>query len=138
MDLTEKRVFILCRSKDRAEKENGMHDRFEQRIEDALRQMVKGCEKRKYKVKVIERRVGKLLGKNSRGAGLFDVSVAEKPGGGAGTHLDQEREAWREWAHLSEGCYMLRSNIRDWSPEEFVESLHPVNGGGECLSDPQK
>lgn len=34
-----KEVFILCRSKDRAEKEKAMHDRFEQRIEDALRQM---------------------------------------------------------------------------------------------------
>ena len=67
-----KEVFILCRSKDRAEKEKAMHDRFEQRIEDGLRQMAKGCEKLKYKVKVIERRVEKLLGKNSRSAGSFN------------------------------------------------------------------
>ena len=99
-----KEVFILCRSKDRTEKEEAMHDRFEQRIEEALRQIAKGCERLKYKVKVIERRVGKLLGKNSRSAGLFDVEVSESPSGGA---------------QLSEGCYMLRSNIRDWSPEEL-------------------
>jgi len=113
-----KEVFILCRSKDRAEKEKAMHDRFEQRIEDALMQMVKGCEKRKYKVKVIERRVGKLLGKNSRGAGLFDVQVSESPTGGAQITWTK-KEKWRQWSQLSEGCYMLRSNIRDWSPEEL-------------------
>ena len=113
-----KEVFILCRSKDRAEKEKAMHDRFEQRIEDALMQMAKGCEKRKYKVKVIERRVGKLLGKNSRGAGLFDVEVSESPSGGAQITWTK-KEKWRQWSQLSEGCYMLRSNVRDWSPEEL-------------------
>ena len=113
-----KEVFILCRSQDRAEKEQAMHDRFEQRIEDALRQMAKGCEKRKYKVKVIERRVGKLLGKNSRGAGLFDVQVSEAPSGGAQIAWTK-KEKWRRWSQLSEGCYMLRSNIRDWSPEDL-------------------
>jgi hypothetical protein len=95
-----------------------MHDRFEQRIEDSLTQMAKGCEKRKYKVKVIERRVGKLLGKNSRGAGLFDVEVSESPNGGAQITWTR-KEKWRQWSQLSEGCYMLRSNIRDWSPEEL-------------------
>ena len=113
-----KEVFILCRSKDRAEKEKAMHDRFEQRIEDALMQTAKGCEKRKYKVKVIERRVGKLLRKNSRGAGLFDVEVSESPSGGAQITWTK-KEKWRQWSQLSEGCYMLRSNIRDWSPEEL-------------------
>ena len=28
-------------------------------------------------------------------------------------------EAWREWARLSEGCYVLRSNVRDWSSEDL-------------------
>jgi transposase len=113
-----KEVFILCRSKDRTEKEKAMHDRFEQRIEEALRQIAKGCEKLKYKVKVIERRVGKLLGKNSRSAGLFDVEVSESPSAGAQITWTK-KDKWREWFQLSEGCYMLRSNIRDWSPEEL-------------------
>ena len=70
-----KEVFILCRSRDRAEKEKAMHDRFEQRIEEALIRMEKSCEKRRYQINVIERRIGRLLGKNSRAAGLFDVRV---------------------------------------------------------------
>jgi transposase len=70
-----KEIFILCRSRDRAEKERAIHDRFEQRIEEALIRMEKGCEKRRYQVGIIERRVGRLLGRNSRAAGLFDVRV---------------------------------------------------------------
>ena len=28
-------------------------------------------------------------------------------------------ENWRDWARLSEGCYLLRSNVRDWTAEEL-------------------
>jgi hypothetical protein len=28
-------------------------------------------------------------------------------------------DRWRQWARLSEGCYLLRSNVLDWSPEEL-------------------
>ena len=111
-------VFILCRSNDRAKKEKAMHDRFEDRIEESLIQMANGCKKRRYQEKVIERRVGKLLGKNSRAAGLFDIKVEKGENGGA-TVSWKKRDDWRDWSRLSEGCYMLRSNIRDWSPEEL-------------------
>lgn len=111
-------VFILCRSDDRANKEKAIHDRFEQRIEEGLNQIATSCNKRRYRLSVIERRVGKLLGRNSRGAGLFDVRVEKTPTGGAKltwVKLDD----WRQWSRLSEGCYMLRSNIRDWSPKHY-------------------
>jgi len=111
-------VFILCRSSDRAKKEKAMHDRFEQRIEESLIKMSNGCKKRRYQAKVIERRVGKLLGKNSRAAGLFDIKVEKGENGGA-TVSWTKRDDWRDWSRLSEGCYMLRSNVRDWSPEEL-------------------
>jgi hypothetical protein len=28
-------------------------------------------------------------------------------------------ESWRDWARRSEGCYLLRSNVIDWTPEEL-------------------
>jgi transposase len=111
-------VFILCRSRDRAKKERAIHDRFEQRIEESLIRMANGCEKRRYQVKVIERRVGKLLGRNSRAAGLFDVKVEKGLNGGAKVTWSK-RDDWRNWSCLSEGCYMLRSNISDWTAEEL-------------------
>jgi transposase len=111
-------IFILCRSRDRAEKERAIHERFEQRIEQSLIRMANGCERRRYQVKVIERRVGKLLGSNSRAAGLFDIKVEKGSNGGAMVSWTK-RDDWRDWSRLSEGCYMLRSNIRDWSPEDL-------------------
>ena len=111
-------VFILCRSQDRAKKEKAIHDRFEERIEEGLTQMARSCEKRRYQVKVIERRVGKLLGRNSRAAGLFDIHV-EKDLDGRAKVSWTKKDDWRDWSRLSEGCYMLRSNIPDWSPEEL-------------------
>jgi transposase len=69
-------------------------------------------------VKVIERRVGKLLGKNSRAAGLFDIHVEKGSGGGAKISWTK-RDEWREWSRLTEGCYLLRSNIKDWDAEEL-------------------
>jgi len=110
-------VFILCRSSDRAKKEKAMHDRYEHRVEESLIKMANGCKKRRYQSKVIDRRVGKLLGKNSRAAGLFDIKVEKDEDGGA-TVSWTKRDEWHDWSRLSEGCYMLRSNVRDWSPKE--------------------
>ena len=114
----EDEVYILCRSRDRREKEAAMHQRFEQRIEKELEKIQASCEQRKWKKEVIDRRVGRVLGNNSRAAGLFEVEVAEESNGRA-TITWQKKEAWREWATLSEGCYLLRSNVTDWSSEDL-------------------
>ncbi len=45
--------------------------------------MVRSCKKRRYRVGVMERRIGKLLGRNSRAAGLFEVRVEKGLAGGA-------------------------------------------------------
>lgn len=111
-------VFILCRSAQRTEKERAMHDRFEKKIEEGLKKISEACKKKKQKVGAIERRVGALLGSNTRAAGLFQVQVEA----GADGYVEfrwTKNEAWREWAQRSEGCYMLRSNVADWSPEEL-------------------
>lgn len=127
-----KEVFILCRSRDRAEKEKAIHDRFEQRIEEALIRMAQSCEKRRYQVNVIERRMGRLLERNSRAAGLFDVRV-EKGETGEAKIIWTKREEWRQWSRLSEGCYMLRSNIRDWTPEELWKAYIQLTEAEEAF-----
>lgn len=58
------------------------------------------------------------MGANSRAAGLFDVAVKADATGRA-TVAWNRVDAWRDWAALSEGCYLLRSNVRDWSAEEL-------------------
>ena len=111
-------TFFLCRSRDRREKEQAMHARFEKRIEEGLAKIAAGCGKRRQQAAVIERRVGRLLGQNTRAAGLFDVQVrADRNGHAQITWKKIDR--WREWAQLSEGSYVLRSNVRDWSDQEL-------------------
>jgi len=111
-------VFILCRSAQRQLKEQAMHQRFEQRIEEKLEAMAEGCGKRKRDPLKVAQQVGRLLGKNSRAAGLFQVEVETDTRGWA--HLRWSKlDERRNWMKLSEGCYMLRSNVTDWSGEDL-------------------
>ena len=114
-------TFILCRSEARAQKEKAIHDRFEKRIEQGLEKIAESCRKRKQKIGSIERRVGRLLGANTRAAGLFKVEVKEGKSGQVAIAW-QKIEDWRQWAELSEGYYMLRTNIIDWKPGELWEA----------------
>lgn len=114
----EEEVFILCRSRDRHEKEAAMHRRFEERIEKELNKIQVSCQKRRWKKETINRRVGSVMTKNSRAAGLFEVEVEEVADGRVAIKW-RKNEAWREWADLSEGCYLLRSNVTDWTPDDL-------------------
>lgn len=110
-------TFILCRSAARREKEKAMHERFEKRIEAGLEKLADACRKRAEPGAVMERRIGRLLERNSRAARLFSVEVKEDQG--RAQVIWSKVDAWRGWSGLSEGCYLLRSNIRDWSAEEL-------------------
>jgi transposase len=111
-------TYILCRSRDRREKEQAMHARFEKRIEEGLTKIAVGCGKRAQPVGPIERRVGRLLGQNTRAAGLFDVQI-QADANGAAQVTWKKIEKWRVWAQLSEGSYVLRTNVTGWSDEDL-------------------
>jgi transposase len=111
-------TFILCRSADRAAKEQAMRERFEQRIEKGLEAIVRGCEKRRCDLGVIERRVGRLLGKNTRAARLFLVKVGRDESGRVVVTWSRRAEVL-ESAKRREGCYLLRSNVAEWTAEDL-------------------
>lgn len=111
-------VFILCRSASRRQKEKAIHERFERRIEEGLRQIERGCQRRRQEAVKVAQRVGRLLGSNSRAAGLFEVKVQEGPPGQARL-IWSKVEGWRTWASLSEGCYLLRTNLTDWKAADL-------------------
>jgi len=112
-----KETYILCRSRDRREKEKAMHDRFERRIDEALEKVEASCRKRKWTKETIDRRIGKIMANNSRAAGLFEVDVQQIDGRASISW--QKNEKWRDWATLSEGCYLLRTNVTNWSAEDL-------------------
>jgi len=111
-------TFILCRSAARREKEKAMHERFERRIEQGLLDLQAACIRQRQNPLKIAQRVGKLLGQNTRAAGLFRTEVQTASDGSAWLDWSPEPK-WRDWATLSEGCYLLRTNVPDWKPEDL-------------------
>ncbi len=114
----EPEIFILCRSQDRFQKEDAIVRRFEQKIEARLMRMQARCQRQRRDPAKVEREVGRVLGQNTRAAGLFDVRVETKKDGAAQLTWTK-REAARNWATLSAGCYLLRTNVTDWSHEDL-------------------
>jgi hypothetical protein len=57
-------------------------------------------------------------GRSGASAGLFDVQVSEAEGGGLRVSWTQRPE-WQAWAALSEGHYLLRTNLSGWDPADL-------------------
>jgi len=118
-------TFVLCRSADRRETEKAIHERFARRIEAGLGTLDKELKqaRKKRDRAVLERRIGRLLGRNSRAAGGFKIELVEDKTCQAGLKLCWSRvAAWRQWAQLSEGCYLLRTNLTEQSPAKLWQT----------------
>jgi transposase len=111
-------TYILCRSRDRGIKEQAMRERFVQRVAEGLAKIAAACQRRPCDAGKIERRVGRLLGKNTRVAGLFTVTVDRAVDGRASLHWTTRPDT-EAWSRSSQGCYVLRSNVADWSADEL-------------------
>jgi transposase len=114
--------FLLCRSASRLEKEKAMHERFSKRIEEGLLSLGRRIEKSQNPLErgKLERQIGRLLERNSRAAGRYSIVLSEDPSVAAQVKLQwSQRSEWDDWARLSEGTYILRTNIQDWTDEDL-------------------
>ena len=113
-------TFVLARSADRREKEKALHERFQERLEKALRQMQSSTECGRLKDEsVANRRLGRLMQQYWRAAGGFDVKIERlsPPQGKQRLRVVWTRNPrWHDWAARSEGCYLLRTNLRETDP----------------------
>ena len=112
---------ILCRSADRRSKERAMHDKFSRRIEAALERLATRMarSKRRLDPAAVNRQIGRILQQNQRAAARFTVEL-EPDSCPAGFRLQVAcNAAFDDWAALSEGAYLLRSNISDWSDQQL-------------------
>ncbi len=114
-------VFILCRSADRRSKEQAIRALFETRLEAGLTHLKEPCRKQNRRPVDAARQLGRLLQKYSRAAKLFKIEVATREDGSADITWTKN-ENWTDWAALSEGCYLLRTNITDWTPEALWQA----------------
>lgn len=121
-------TYVLCRSTARREKERAIRRKFRTRLETGLVRLQESARTGRLRHATAALvRAGRLLERYSRAAKLFDVTVTEQPDPDqAGqTKLDiavtihEDRAAW---ADLSEGCYLLRTNLPPDGPDHLWET----------------
>jgi transposase len=115
-------LFILCRSRDRKEKDQGIVRRAADKIANRLITMTERCEKQDRNQLVVSREIGRLLGQNTRASHLFEVNVVPKDNDQLKTYAKIEWKKIKsatDWHELSDGCYLLRTNVTDWTDEEL-------------------
>jgi transposase len=113
-------TFVLCRSPLRKEKEKAMRSRQVEKLErelEKLRASAEAPERPLRDAARAERRVGRLMGRYSRAAHMFDVRIESLPDpDGAGKtrlRIQINRKAELEdWAAHADGCYLLRTNLQ--------------------------
>jgi len=115
-------TFVLCRSASRAAKERAMHERFSRHIESGLEKIaerLRRAEKRPNRSR-IERQIGGLLERNWRAAGKYEIALEDDPDRKGHLKLKWSIcQEWSNWALLSEGAYLLRTNLKGKSPDEL-------------------
>ena len=111
-------TFILCRSRDRKEKDKAIVQRAAEKIAERLASMKARCEKQNRDQLIVSREIGRLLGQNTRASHLFEVKVLTKDKKFALIEWQRIKPA-TDWHELSDGCYLLRTNVTDWSDEEL-------------------
>jgi len=115
-------TFVLCRSADRREKEKAMHARFAKRIEERLETMGRRMERSRKRLErgPLERQIGRILEKNARTAGRYAIRIEDDATQPSGLRLAwKAHPEWDDWAQHSEGAYVLRTNVHEWSEEEL-------------------
>ena len=114
-------VFILARSTERRQKEKAMHQRFISRMEVDLRKMQGSAARGHLKdSERAQRRLGRIQQRYWRASSAFDVKIAtiKTPADKARLKVTFKRnKQWSDWAELSEGCYLLRTNLTNIDPE---------------------
>jgi len=113
-------TFVLCRSEGRKDKETAILNRFLDRLQAGVGKLKEQAEKGRLKDRQqAERRIGRLLERNSRAASLFTITVNET-GSGKQRRLDidiKKSEDRYQWALQSGGSYILRTNWTEADPK---------------------
>ena len=117
----DKELFVLARSTDRRQKEHAMHQRFIDRIESALQKIQQSAQSGRLKdLQLAHRRLGRIQQRYWRASSAFDVKIVaiKNPADKAKLKVTFKRnKQWGDWAQLSEGCYLLRTNLTDADPK---------------------
>jgi len=99
-----------------------MHERFARCIEDRLSRLGQRVQRarRPLDVRKVERQIGRLLEQNQHAAARYVIEFVPDATLSAGVRLDWHAQPeWDDWARWSEGCYVLGTNVTDWTPDKL-------------------
>ena len=112
--------YILCRSAARREKEAAMLELQRQRLRSKLEQTAASLRKRPAKNPgVVERRIGRWLGRYPAAERLLEVEVLRNAAGEACDLKITERPERTTWSQLAHGAYLLRTNCTEKDPTQL-------------------
>jgi transposase len=131
-------TYVLCRSRERREKELAILERFSARLEQGLRALQSACESgRLGDPLALGKRLGVLLKENSRAARLYEVRCETRPDGSLGLSWKRREREGDSWAERSAGHYLLRTNLSGTlAPDELWRAyiqLTEVEAGFRAL-----
>jgi len=115
-------LIVLCRSKERQEKEAAMWELFSERIENDLRKLKRRCDKaiKPISLAQVQRQIGRILQRNQRAARFFEIDCKADTKQASRIYLDWRHNKTDEIKHKqSHGCYALRSNVKKWTETEI-------------------
>jgi transposase len=129
-------TFVLCRSASRTEKEKGIQERFARRIESGLQRLQVSLARAKNRPSrsTVERQICRLLERDSRAAGNYEIEVKSDPARKGRLILEwRERAQWSQWSSLSEGAHLLRTNVTGGTPEELWKTYIQLTDAEEVF-----
>jgi transposase len=111
--------YVLCRSRARHEKEAAMLRAQQARLRRKLEQIDTALKKKPARQpQVIERRIGKWLGRNTAAEKLFSVEVLVEQGLAVGLRVSEDPSRL-QWAQAAHGAYLLRTNCAEQDPRQL-------------------
>lgn len=123
-------TFILCRSATRQEKDQSIRTKAVDRMEKALTALAESWRKRSISCTKIHERIGRLRERYSRASRMIQTDVVQ--GDDDRWTVEWSRRGDQvEWAELADGCYVLRTNVSDWTGEELPSAVIPGGAAQE-------
>ncbi len=110
--------YVLCRSAARHEKEAAMLRLQRERLRERLTRMDTSLRKRSGDPRVIERRLGRWLGRYTLAEPIFQVELIVEAGRAVGLSI-QEDASKLDWAQAAQGAYLLRTNCTEQDPRKL-------------------
>ena len=111
--------YVLCRSRSRHEKEAAMLRGQRERLRKQLEQIDISLRKKPAsRPDLIERRIGKWLGRNTAAEKVFCVEVIVEEGKATGLRISEDQSKLA-WADAAQGAYLLRTNCAEEDPRKL-------------------